>query len=84
MLFGLASVVDMSNSNSTLIDPIVLQDRAEKAQAQSQAAALASQQAQQKASETASQKNVALMFGTVSAAGLLWWFNKNHGKGAKT
>lgn len=83
MVFGLASVVDMSNSDSTLVDPIVLQDRADKLQAQSQAAALASQQAQQKTQQAADSHNTAILTILIGGAGLLWWMHRNKGLGVK-
>jgi hypothetical protein len=74
MLYGLASVVDYSTANSTLVDPIVVADRAEKA------AALAAQQAQQAAAHSqGSFGGWAVILAGVAVAG--WWYVKGRKHG---
>lgn len=68
MVFGLASVVDMSTAGSTLIDPIVLQARADEA------AAIAAQQAQQTKGKTTTPSFA--LIGLLAVGGWYWWKSK--------
>ena len=66
MLYGLASITNMSTAGSTLVDPIVIaQQQADAAAAQAQAAA---QQAAQQAP-----MRTAVTVGLLGGAAWVWW-----------
>ena len=81
MLFGLASIVDQSTADSTLVDPIVTNAAQEIADTTPQPVAVAgtTQASQPTSPTTASPSNVWLIVGLAGAVGL-WWYSTNKRK----